>query len=106
MNYKVQGIIRRNKKYLVLFLVLWFVLTVVLVMPLAYSIKNSIVNEKFIINKFFENIYQSVINLGSVIGSTFTPKYIGTFFNVLWKFSLVYTICMLIGLIKTAPKNE
>ena len=64
MNYKVQGIIRRNKKYLVLFLVLWFVLTVVLVMPLAYSIKNSIVNEKFIINKFFENIYQSVINLG------------------------------------------
>ena len=34
------------------------------------------------------------------------PIYIGTFFSTLLKFSVAYAIFLLIGLIKTAPKNE
>lgn len=106
MNYKVQGAMRRNKKNFIIFAILWVILSIVFVMPIAYSITNATVNGNFNMNKFFEGIYSSIINLGTVIGSTFTPKYIGTFFSVLWKFSILYAIFVLIGLIKTAPKNE
>lgn len=106
MNYKVQGAIRRNKKNFIIFAILWIILSIVFVMPIAYSITNATVNGNFNMNKFFEGIYSSISNLGTVIGSTFTAKYIGTFFSILWKFSILYAIFVLIGLIKTAPKSE
>lgn len=106
MNYKVQGAIRRNKKNFIIFAILWIILSIVFVMPIAYSITNATVNGNFNMNKFFEGIYSSISNLGTVIESTFTAKYIGTFFSILWKFSILYAIFVLIGLIKTAPKSE
>lgn len=106
MNYKVQGAMRRNKKNFIIFAILWVILSIVFVMPIAYSITNATVNGNFNMGKFFEGIYDSISNFGTVIGSTFTAKYIGTFFSVLWKFSIAYAIFVLIGLIKTAPKNE
>ena len=75
-------------------------------MPISYSIVNAQVNGTFDMGKFLTGIYEAVINLGTVIGKTFTPAYIGTFFSTLLKFSVVYAIFVLIGLIKTAPKNE
>ncbi len=106
MNYKVQGALRRNKRNFLIFIILWVILSIVFVMPIAYSIKNATINGTFIFDKFISSIYDSVVNLGTVIGSTFTADYIGTYFSVLWKFSILYLIFVLIGLIKTAPKNE
>ena len=106
MNYKVQGAIRRNKNNFIIFGVLWIILTIVLVMPIAYSITNATVDGVFQMEQFFSGIYSSVANLGTVIGSTFSAKYIGTFFSTFWKFSLFYAAFVLIGLIRTAPKNE
>lgn len=106
MNYKVQGALRRNKKNFIIFAILWVILSIVFVMPIAYSITNASVTGTFMFDKFITGIYDSVVNLGTVIGSTFTAKYIVTFFSTLWKFSLLYLVFVLIGLIKTAPKNE
>ena len=106
MNYKVQGALRRNKKNFIIFAILWVILSMVFVMPIAYSITNASVTGTFMFDKFITGIYDSVVNLGTVIGNTFTAKYIGKFFGVLWKFTLLYLVFVLIGLIKTAPKNE
>lgn len=106
MNYKVQGAVRRNKKNFIIFAILWVILSIVFVMPIAYSITDATVDNVFDWGKFFNGIYSSVTNLGTVIGQTFTAKYIGTFFSTLLKFSVLYAIFVLIGLIKTAPKNE
>lgn len=106
MHYKVEGAVRRNKRNFIIFIILWIMLSIVFVMPLAYSIKNATVNGVFDLGKCIEGIYTSVSNLGTVIGKTLTAEYIGTYFSVLWKFTLLYIIFVLVGLIKTAPKNE
>lgn len=106
MNYKVQGTMRRNKKNFVIFAVLWVILSIVFVMPIAYSITNASIGGQFDLAKFFTGIYDAVTNIGTVITKTFTQQYIGTFFSTLAKFSVLYAIFVLIGLIKTAPKNE
>lgn len=102
MNYKVQGAVRRNKKNFIIFAILWVLLSIVFVMPISYSLTNANLNG----TNFFEGIYDSVINLGTVIGKIVTPTYFGDYIGVLWKFSLLYAIFVLVGLIKTAPKNE
>lgn len=106
MNYKVQGAVRRNKRNFIIFIVLWIILSIVLVMPVAYSITEATVNDVFDMKLFFTKIYDSMSHFGTVFAKTFTPGYIGGFFSLLLKFTVAYAIFVLIGLIKTAPKNE
>ena len=106
MSYKIQGAVRRNKRNFIIFAILWVILSIVLVMPIAYSIVNATVNGSFNLGKFFEEIFLAMSNLGTVLTKTFTSEYIGTFLSTLLKFSVVYAIFILIGLIRTAPKNE
>ena len=106
MGYKVQGAVRRNKRNFIIFAVLWVILSIVLVMPISYSIVNSTVNGVFNTGKFLTGIFDSITSLGTVIGKIFTANYIGTFFSTLLKFTVLYAIFVLIGLIRTAPKNE
>jgi len=106
MGYKVQGAVRRNKKNFIIYGILWVILSIVFVMPMAYSITNATVNDVFNWAKFFDEIYKAMTNFGEVFGKTFTPTYIGTFGSTLLKFTVLYAIFVLVGLIKTAPKNE
>ena len=106
MHYKIEGAIKRNRTNFIIFAILWVILSIVFVMPIAYSLTNASVNGNFDMGKFFSGIYEGVTNLGTVIGKTFTPDYMETFFSTLLKFTVVYGIFILVGLIKTAPKNE
>ena len=106
MSYKIQGAVRRNKRNFIIFAILWVILSIIIVMPIAYSIVNATVNGSFNLGKFFEEIFLAMSNLGTVLTKTFTSEYIGTFLSTLLKFSVVYAIFILIGLIRTAPKNE
>ncbi len=106
MSYKIQGAVRRNKRNFIIFAILWVILSIVLVMPISYSIVNATVNGSFNLGKFFEEIFLAMSSLGTVLAKTFTAEYIGTFLSTLLKFSVVYAIFILIGLIRTAPKNE
>lgn len=106
MHYKVEGAVRRNKKNFIIFLVLWVILTIVLVMPIGYSMTEATASGQFNMGKFLEGIYKAIINLGTVIAKTFTPGYLQNFLGVLWKFTMLYAVFVLIGLIKTAPKNR
>ncbi len=106
MNYKVEGAIRRNKKNFTIFIILWIILAIVFVMPISYSIANATINEHFMFDKFIGGIADSFTNIGTTIGKTFTADYIGTYFSTLLKFTVLYAIFVLVGLIKTAPKHE
>lgn len=102
MNYKVEGAVRRNKRNFIIFAILWVILTIVFIMPISYSL----VNASVLGTNFFEGLYSAFSNLGKVIGITFTSAYFSGFLSVLWKWTLVYLAFVLIGLIRTAPKNE
>lgn len=106
MNYKVEGAIRRNKNNFIIFIVLWLILAIVLVMPISFSIVNATIDGVFKFDKFIGEIANAFTNIGTTIGKTFTPNYIGTYFSTLLKFSILYAIFILVGLIKTAPKHE
>lgn len=102
MNYKVEGAVRRNKRNFIIFIILWVVLTIVFIMPISYALVNSSVMGV----NFFEGLYNSFSHLGKVIQITFTSAYFGGFLGILWKWTLLYFAFVLIGLIRTAPKNE
>lgn len=106
MGYKVQGAVRKNKKNFIIYAILWVILSIVFVVPVAYSITNATVDGVLNWAKFFDEIYKAMTNLGTVVGKTFTVKYIKNFGSVLLKFTVLYAIFVLVGLIKTAPKNE
>ena len=55
MNYKVEKIIKDNKKYLIIFIILWLVIDIVLIAPLAVSIVNANVGGKFDLEIFIED---------------------------------------------------
>lgn len=106
MNYKVEGAMRRNKKNFIIFIILWIILAIVLVMPISYSIANATVDGHFMFNRFIGEIAEAFTNLGTVIGKTFTANYLATYGSTLFKFSILYAIFVIVGLIKTAPKHE
>lgn len=106
MNYKIQGAIKKNKKNFIIYGILWLIITIVFVMPVARSITEATINGNFNTNIFFESIFKNLTNIGENIAITFKANYIGTFFSTLFKFSLVYIVVMIIGLIKMAPKTE
>jgi hypothetical protein len=106
MNYKVEGALKRSKKSFIIILILWVVLAIVLVMPVNYSIVNATVDGHFNLEKFFENFIEAFNNFGTTLANTFKSEYISSYFSLLFKFTIVYAILSVIGVIKSAPKNE
>ena len=106
MNYKVEGVIRRNKSRFIVFILLWIFATIFLIMPLTCSIVDSTSNGVFKLNTFFGVFTNYITHPFSVIFKLFTANYIGTFIKSLGIFSIFYLIFMFVGFFKTAPKNE
>ena len=42
----------------------------------------------------------------SSFSKVFLPTYMSSFIGVLWKFSFIYLIIAIIGIVRNAPKNE
>ena len=105
MNYKIEGAIRKNKKTFILAGILWLFITIVFVMPLAYgwhmatldSAKFSIDTFSSVVGERMPEPMKNIAELGT---------YWGAFISLLWKFTLGFLGVLLIGLIKTAPKNQ
>ena len=104
MNYKIEGALRKNKKTFILAGILWLFLTIVLIMPLSLAWKEATLTAKLDIGTFssvlgnrFAQPLQNIAEVGS---------YWNSFISLLWKFTLLFLGVIVIGLIKTAPKNK
>lgn len=105
MNYKIERTLQKNKKVLIFAFILWLFLTIVFVMPISRAWSDSLTeNGRHSIDVFssgvatnFTNPLDNIIKLGS---------YWGAFISLLWKTTLVFLIFLIVGLVKTAPKNE
>ena len=105
MNYKVEGAIKKNRKFIIS-VILWVIITIVFIVPLSYSVyaatyKGGFNGELFM--KMFGNAIQRPF---SVIGKIIEKGAIGEFFKIEIGFTLFYSIFFFSGFVKSAPKHE
>jgi len=106
MGYKIQGAINKSKKYYIIYAILWLFCVIVFVMPAGAGIAEASVGESFDIGKFLTNTTTYIVKPLSSLSIVFTPAYLSSFIGILWKFTFVYLIIAIIGIIRNAPKNE
>lgn len=104
MNYKIEGAIRRNRTRITIGIILWFILAIVFVMPVGYSIHAATVNGKLSLETFFSSFIESIGYPMENIKNF--PKYVSEYFSFLGKFTLIYIVVFIVGMVRTAPKNE
>lgn len=103
MNYKIEGALHNTRKYLVIFAVLWIALVILAVAPITITIMQS---KGEGLNGFIQYIGNNIVHPFGSLKECFTPDAIGTFGTGVGYFSIIFFILMLIGIIKSAPKNE
>lgn len=106
MNYKVQGAINKNKKTFIFAIVLWLFIVIVLISPLAYSIAYATAKGAFDFQKFLDMIFKIGLHPFLAFKGLIQNKVMDIYFKTLIGFSFFYAIVTIIGVIRTAPKNE
>ena len=106
MGYKIQGAINKSKKYYIIYGVLWLFSVIVFIMPAGVAIGDANVTGTFNFEKFLSGFITYMTKPFSSFGKVFTPTYLSSFIGILWKFTFVYLIVAIVGIIRNAPKNE
>ena len=106
MNYKIEGAIKKTRKYFIIYAILWLFCVIVFVMPAGAAIAETNVGGTFDFGQFFTKFTSYALRPFSSFGKVFLPSYMPSFIGILWKFTFVYLIIAIIGTIKNAPKNE
>lgn len=106
MNYKIKTTLEKNRKNLMIYGIVWVLVSILFVMPMSYSIVNATIEGSFQMNVFFQEYFEAISKLFEVFTKTFTEQYLASFFGIQWKFTIIYLIFIIIGLVKTSPKNE
>ena len=71
MNYKVEGAIRRNRKYFIVYAILWIVIAIAFVSPFSYSAHVAGLDGEFKLDVFIETFGTSITNPIGTLGNLF-----------------------------------
>ena len=103
MNYKVEGAIRRNKKYFIIFAILWLFIAIVLIVPITVGYNTAVTqNGTEGLSKFVETITNPFLGIGQI----FSNNLLGAYLRNLGIFSIIFAIFFIVGVARSAPKNE
>ena len=104
MNYKVEGALRRNKKYFILFGILWLFIAIVLIVPitLGFNIATDQKNLEEGIKIFTSTITNPAKGFAEIVDRSYMSAYIKN----LAIFTIIYAIFFIVGVARSAPKNE
>ena len=105
MNYKVEKVLKDSKKYIIVFLILWLVIDIVLIAPIAVSIASATNGGKVSMEIFFDNFFKELTSFTSIF-RVFNSATIAIFGKATLWMTLIVGICIMIGMIKSKPKNE
>ena len=108
MNYKIEGTLKKSRKYFIIFGILWLVLAIVLVAPIEHSsfVANT-AEGGFNLSEFIDTLMNTITTnpLGS-IGTIFSEGAIGTYLSCIFWYTVLFLILVIIGMVKMAPKTE
>ena len=103
MNYKVEGAIRRNKKYFILFGILWLFIAIVLIVPVTVGYNTAVQQDGTAgITSFVETMKNPFAGFVTMASNNWTGIYIKN----LVIFSIIFAIFFIVGVARSAPKNE
>ena len=103
MNYKVEGALRRNKKYFIIFAILWLFIAIVLIVPITLGYNTAITQSGTEgISVFVEGIQNPFKGFGDII----SKGLMGSYLKTLGGFTIIFAIFFIIGVARSAPKNE
>ena len=104
MNYKVDGAIRRNKKYFIVFAILWLFIAIVLIVPIVTALNIPAPKDSGLgsIGVFVDAIKNPFKALAELINGGYMSSYMKT----LGGFSIIFAIFFIVGVARSAPKNE
>lgn len=106
MNYKIEKMIKKSKKYFGKFAILWLVLAIVFVLPVTITVVDSTTANGFDLENFIVNISGNITAVGANLGKMFSKLYFAKFMKNLVLFTIVFFILMIIGMRKLKPKSE
>ena len=96
MNYKVEGAIKKTRKYFIIYAILWLFFVIVFIMPAGTAVVEATVNGKFAMSTFLDRFMYYLMKPFSSFGKSFSPAYISSFIGILWKFTFAYLIPILL----------
>ena len=106
MNYKIEKMIKKSKKYFGKFAILWLVLAIEFVLPVTITIVDSTTANGFDLENFIVNISGNITAVGANLGKMFSKLYFAKFMKNLVLFTIAFFILMIIGMNKLKPKSE
>ena len=99
MNYKVEGALRRNRKYFILFAILWLFIAIVLIVPVTLFLS---IGGQEGMQAFVDAIMKPVASFSEIT----SRNLMGAYLKNLGIFTIIYAIFFVIGVARSAPKNE
>ena len=106
MKEKIQRGIKKYKNKFIVIAILWVVISIVFIAPLSISITDAISTGKFDFEIFVTTLGKQIVNPFGALATAFGITYIGMFWGILWKFTLMYIILMCVGIARALPKHE
>jgi len=106
LNYKIQGAIRRNRKYFILFAILWLFIAIVLISPIAHGWYKAQSAETFDFGVVLTETISGITNPFATLGAVLTEGAMQIYLKALGWFSIIFFLFFFIGVARSAPKNE
>ena len=106
MSYKITGALKKAKKYMVVYIAIWVLIVLLVIIPMGVGAGEAKVNGVFDFGMFIEHTFKYLAAPFSAFSQVFKASNIGSVFGILWKFTAVYIIVLIIGIIRNAPKTE
>lgn len=105
MNYKLEKILKDNRKYFIIFIAIWIAIEWAVVSPIAVSISSGFKGGKFYPNDAF-NVFIKEFGSFTAITKIFQTGTLSVFGRATLIMSIIYLIALIIGFMKSKPKNE
>lgn len=105
MNYKIRGALKRNRGNLIIFLILWLFIAVVIVAPISHSWHISKQTQEDM-GVFIDQFVKDISNPLDTFKNIFEEGMAEEYFKTLGGATLIFGIFFIVGMIKTAPRNE
>ena len=106
MNYKIEGAIKKTKKYFIISVILWLIIQFFIILPIMFTTKALPYEEQTDITRFVDVLSSSARHPIKSVKYLFKHNYGNDFFTSMGINTAICFIAVLIGAVKAAPKNE